>query len=368
MTAEIPDAPSLRYSSDESPGIERRRRGQGFAYFHPDGRKVKEAAVLERIRKLAIPPAYAKVWICSDPNGHLQATGMDARGRKQYRYHPDWRAVRDADKFARMPEFARALTRIRKRVSQDLKREGLARERVLAAVVRLLDLTLIRIGNEQYARDNGSYGLTTLRTRHVRLRGKTIRLEFRGKSGILHVFSVTDPEAANVVKGCIDLPGQELFQYIDDLGERRVVSSSDVNEYLREASGQDFSAKDFRTWYATSVALETLLTLDFETQREAKAHIKETLCRIAERLGNTPTMCRKSYVHPAVLEAFLQGRLKLPGRNCRSGRERLLQLLRHVSKAPDTRARIPVHLGTGPRAVPPHLARRRNSRGEAVWR
>lgn len=366
MAEEVPGASKLRYSSDETPGIERKKRGNGFVYSHPDGKRVSDEETLARIRKLAIPPAYRQVWISADPQGHLQATGVDARGRKQYRYHAEWRAIRDADKFARMPDFGRALTRIRKRVSLDLKRDGLARERVIAAVVRLLDRTLIRIGNEQYARDNGSYGLTTLRTRHVRLRGGTIRLEFRGKSGIVHAVSVTDAEAATVVKGCLELPGQELFQYLDDAGARRTVSSSDVNEYLREASGQDFSAKDFRTWYATSAALETLLPLSFTTQKEAKSHIKETLCSIAARLGNTPTMCRKSYVHPAVLDAFLQGRLTA-GRSRLSGRERLLQLLARVSQAPDMRARKPVQVRTGRRATRIQPARRREFRGDAAW-
>ena len=321
----------LRYSSDEEPGIARRRSGRGFSYVDAQGRVIRDPAVLSRIRSLAIPPAYRDVWICRSANGHLQATGIDARGRKQYRYHPEWRALRDADKFERLAAFGKSLSRIRKRVSTDIRATGMTRERVVATVVRLLDRTLIRIGNEQYARANRSYGLTTLRDRHVAVRGKTIHFEFRGKAGIVHKLSVDDPAAADALRDCLDLPGQELFQYVDDAGTRRTVTSTDVNAYLREASGADYTAKDFRTWHATIAALEALGTLRFTSAREAKGHVKDVLCGIAARLGNTPAMCRKCYVHPGVLEAFLLGRLSV---SKRTSRERLLQLLSRTAQSP----------------------------------
>ncbi|HKO88436.1 MAG TPA: DNA topoisomerase IB [Burkholderiales bacterium] len=359
----------LCFSSDNDPGIRRKRSGRGFSYVDENGVRIEDESVLQRIRSLAIPPAYKEVWICTKANGHLQATGIDARGRKQYRYHPDWRAVRDADKFARLCDFGRALTRIRKRVSADLKLPGLARDRVIATVVRLLDRTSIRIGNEQYARENKSYGLTTLRTRHVRLRGNLIQFEFRGKSGVLHSISVTDPLAAEVVRGCLDLPGQELFQYLDDTGARRTVTSSDVNAYLCAAGGQDFSAKDFRTWYATMDALEMLSALQFETQREAKAHIKESLHRIAQRLGNTPTMCRKAYVHPGVLQAFMEGRLSSVVRaGRRNKREQLLQLLQDLSRGASRLAKQPKKTRSSARpAVPKARAFNLSQVKEQIW-
>lgn len=323
---------NLRYASDEAPGIRRRRYGRGFAYFDAAGARITDPETLLRIRSLAIPPAYKEVWICPSPYGHLQATGVDARGRKQYRYHPQWRAVRDAHKFDRMLEFGAALTRIHRRVARDLRLPGMARERVLATVVRLLERTLIRVGNQQYVRENRSYGLTTLRNRHVAVRGDLIRFEFRGKAGIQHELSVEDREAAAVVRRCLDLPGQELFQYVDEAGELRDIDAADVNDYLREASGEDYTAKDFRTWYATIGVLEELSQCEFSTAQEAQVHIKTALKNVAQLLGNTPAMCRKCYVHPAVLEAFLSGRLHSDAPTRRLPREQLLQLLKSAAK------------------------------------
>ena len=285
------------------------RRGRQFSYFHPGGRRVADAALLARIRKLAIPPAYRDVWICSDPRGHLQATGRDARGRKQYRYHVEWRTHRDAAKFDRMLDFGRSLARIRRRVAQDLRKPGLPREKVLATLVRLLECTLIRIGNEEYARENGSFGLTTLRDRHVTIRGSKLTFEFRGKSGIAHSVSVNDPAIARIVQRCADIPGQELFQWVDEDGERRGVDSADVNEYLREASGGPFTAKDFRTWFATVEALQALRKRPVGNKGEIKKELVATISAVARRLGNTPTICRKCYIHPEVLTAFADGRL-----------------------------------------------------------
>ena len=285
------------------------RRGRNFIYFHPGGRKVADAALLTRIRRPAIPPAYRDVWICSDPQGHLQATGRDARGRKQYRYHPQWRTHRDAAKFDRMLEFGRSLPRIRRRVAQDLRKPGLPRERVLATLVKLLESTLVRIGNEEYARSNGSFGLTTLRDRHVNVRGDKLTFEFRGKSGIAQSVSVSDPLLARIVQRCADIPGQELFQWIDADGARHRIDSADVNEYLREASGGPFTAKDYRTWFATVEALQALRKRPVGNKGDVKRELVETVAAVAKRLGNTPTICRKCYIHPEVLVAFSDGRL-----------------------------------------------------------
>jgi DNA topoisomerase-1 len=326
----------LRFSSDSEPGIHRRRAGKGFTYVMPNGRRVSDAATLERIRKLAIPPAYREVWICRDAEGHVQATGIDARGRKQYRYHPRWREVRDAHKFERMMAFGRALPRIHRRIAHDLKLPGMPREKVLATIVRLLESTLIRIGNDEYARTNKSYGLTTLRNRHVSVkRGGKVRFRFHGKHGIAHEIEIEDPRAAKVVRGCLDLPGQELFAYIDDDGNVRDIGSSDVNDYLREISGDTFTAKDFRTWHATSEALETLAGQPFANAREAKQKMKEALQAIARTLGNTPAMCRKCYVNPVVIDAFLAGELRtLSLSGSGHQRVRLLQLLTRTPAGP----------------------------------
>ena len=285
------------------------RRGHNFLYCHPDGRKVSDPAQLARIRSLAIPPAYRHVWICCNPQGHLQATGRDARGRKQYRYHPGWRTHRDAAKFDRMLEFGRSLPRIRRRVAQDLRKPGLPRERVLATLVRLLESTLVRVGNEEYARANGSFGLTTLRDRHVNVRGDKLTFEFRGKSGIAQRVSVNDPAVARIVRRCADIPGQELFQWMDADGRRHRIGSADVNEYLREASGGPFTAKDFRTWFATVETLQALRKRPVGNKREVKQQLVATLAAVAGRLGNTPAICRKCYIHPEVLTAYADGRL-----------------------------------------------------------
>ena len=298
---------SLVYVSDEAPGYRRQRRGKGFVYLQPDGRKLADPAHLDRIRRLAIPPAYREVWICPHPKGHLQATGRDARGRKQYRYHADWRSARDTTKFHRMDAFGKALPRIRRRVKRDLDAPlggHLARAAVLAAIVRLLDTTLIRVGNDEYARQNGSFGLTTLRSRHVAFRGNELRLKFRGKSGVLHEAAVDDRRIARVVRKCQALPGQALFQYEDSQGVAHGVDSGDVNDYLREASGGDFTAKDFRTWHGSVLALSLWHGRD-EPAPMSRRDATALLAIVAGRLGNTVAVCRKAYVHPRVLEAWL---------------------------------------------------------------
>jgi DNA topoisomerase-1 len=270
---------------------------------------VRDRRELQRIRRLAIPPAYTDVWICPLPHGHLQATARDARGRKQYRYHPDWQAQRDADKFDRMLDFGMALPRVRARVRRDLETPGLPREKVVATVVHLLDTTFVRVGNDEYARTNGSYGLTTLRDRHAEIRGATLKLKFKGKSGVVHAVEVSDRRIAAIVRRCQDLPGQELFQYVDDDGEARCIGSADVNDYLRAAAGADFTAKDFRTWHASVQALERLAPLTAPTPGEARRLIKQALTEVSARLGNTVAVCRKSYVHPRVLKCFSDGSL-----------------------------------------------------------
>ena len=298
----------LRYVNDDGPGIHRRRRGKGFSYIGPDGQAMTDAGRVAWINGLAIPPAWTDVWISPLKRGHIQATGRDARGRKQYRYHPRWRDVRDAAKYERLLDFAKALPKIRRRTDRDLRRRGLPREKVLATVVRLLESTLIRIGNEEYLRDNRSVGLSTMRDRHVDVNGSKIRFEFRGKSGKRHTVAVTDRRLARVVKQCQELPGQELFQYLDEQGERRSVDSADVNDYLREVTGADFTAKDFRTWAGTvaaSLALQEVEVLDPDAS--ARQNVTAAIRRVAERLGNTPAVCRRCYVHPGVIDAYLDG-------------------------------------------------------------
>ena len=296
----------LVWVSDQAPGIRRIRVGDDFAYVGPDGKRLRKAAELRRIRALAVPPAYEDVWICARANGHLQATGRDARGRKQYRYHPDWRLARDADKFERMVEFGAALPRIRKRVAADLAAPVGAmprRDTVLATIVRLLDTTFVRIGNEEYARENKSFGLTTLRNRHAAVSGDRLRLRFRGKSGKEHEVAIDDPRVAKVVRRCQAMPGQELFQYVDEDGEVRSVGSDEVNGYIRDASGADFTAKDFRTWHGTAHAL-ALWIEQCAAEGKARPSAKELLAEVAKRLGNTVAVCKKSYVHPRVLAAL----------------------------------------------------------------
>jgi DNA topoisomerase-1 len=304
-------AAGLRYATDSRPGLTRRRSGRGFSYRDADGATVRDREVLARIRELAIPPAWTDVWICPWPNGHLQASGRDARGRKQYRYHADWHQRRGADKFDRMLAFAKVLPRIRKRCDEDLARPGLAREKVLAAVVRLLELTLIRVGNDEYARLNRSFGLTTLRDRHARIEGAGVRFRFRGKSGKTHEVGLRDRRLAGVVRRCQELPGQNLFQFVDDEGEVRDVASDDVNDYIREASGGEYTAKDFRTWAGTVLAYRALRALQPGVgDRAANRNVVEAIRQTADQLGNTPSVARGSYVHPAVLEAYLEGSIR----------------------------------------------------------
>jgi DNA topoisomerase-1 len=308
---DVARAAGLRYATDTRPGISRRRSGRGFSYRDADGTTVRDRELLARIRRLAIPPAWTDVWICPWPNGHIQASGRDARGRKQYRYHADWHERRGADKFDRMLGFAKVLPGIRKRCDEDLARPGLAREKVLAAVVRLLELTLIRVGNGEYARLNRSFGLTTLRDRHARIEGSGVRFRFRGKSGKTHEVGLRDRRLAGVVRRCQELPGQELFQFVDGDGEVRDVVSDDVNEYIRAASGGDYTAKDFRTWAGTVLAYRALRALQPGVgERAAKRNVVEAIRQTADQLGNTPAVARGSYVHPAVLEAYLEGSIR----------------------------------------------------------
>lgn len=297
----------LRYVTDDRPGIRRRRAGRSFRYVRPDGSAVADEPTLKRIASLVIPPAWTDVWIATDPRGHLQVTGRDAKGRKQYRYHPRWRQVRDETKYGRMLAFGQALPAIRERVERDLKRPGLPRAKVLATVVRLLETTLIRVGNEEYARENKSYGLTTLRNRHVSIEGTELHFSFRGKSGKDHTISVRDRRVANVMRRLQDLPGQEVFQYLDEDGARASIDSDDVNTYLHEIAGQEFSAKDFRTWAGTVLCAVTLRELDAAaSETEAKRNVAQVVKEVSQQLGNTPAVCRACYVHPAVIDAYLE--------------------------------------------------------------
>ena len=300
----------LRYTDDSEPGIRRRRAGRSFTYLDPDGHTIRDRTVKARIKALAIPPAWTDVWICTSENGHLQATGRDARGRKQHRYHARWRTRRGEQKFDRMLAFAAALPGIRERCDHDLGLRGVPRDKVLATVVRLLELTLIRVGNDEYARLNKSFGLTTLRDRHARVDGTAIRFRFRGKSGKQHEVDIRDRRLATIVRRCQDLPGQELFQYVDEDGEVRDVGSSDVNAYLREITGEDFTAKDFRTWAGTVLAYRALQSLaPADTAGGSRRNVTSAMRDTADRLGNTPAVARSSYVHPAVIEAYLDGRI-----------------------------------------------------------
>ncbi len=301
-------AAGLRYVSDTRPGIRREKVGDEFRYIGVDGKPIKDFETLNRIKSLGIPPAYTDVWICPLPNGHLQATGRDARGRKQYRYHPRWREVRDETKYGRMLAFGEALPRIREHIEQDMRRQGLPREKVLATVVRLLETTLIRVGNTEYARTNKSFGLTTMRDRHVEISDAKVRFHFRGKSGKEHTIDLKDRRLARIVKRCRDLPGYELFQYLDENNHRQTIDSADVNDYLREITGQDFTAKDFRTWAGTVLAALALQEFEaFDSETQAKKNVVQAIKSVSERLGNTPTICRKCYVHPAVIDAYLEG-------------------------------------------------------------
>jgi DNA topoisomerase-1 len=303
----------LIYVSDEDPGIRRKAaRGHGFDYVRPDGSPVTDEKTLDRIRALAIPPAWTDVWICPKANGHIQAVGRDQRGRKQYRYHARWRAERDSHKYDRLIAFGRALPRLRRRVDEDLSLRGLPREKVLAAVIRVMEMTLIRVGNREYARQNKSFGLTTLRDRHVKIGGRKAVFEFRGKSGKVHRTGFNDRRLARIVKACQDVPGQRLFQYIDEAGERRAVESADVNAYLRETLGEDFSAKDFRTWAGTVAAARALVLCGpCSSAAEGKRNINACVKAVAGLLGNTAAVARSAYIHPAILDAYLKGGLAL---------------------------------------------------------
>ena len=298
----------LSYVTDGIAGITRKRAGKGWVFYAPGGAKIDDAAEKKRINSLVIPPAWTDVWICPDPSGHIQATARDARGRKQYRYHPLYRDTRDKSKFRRMLEFSEILPEIRERIERDLRARDLTRRQILATVVRLLDKTLIRVGNDEYARENRSFGLTTLRGRHVEVKGSKLHFTFRGKSGVEHAIAITDRKLARIVQQCQDLPGQELFQYIDEAGKRQAISSDDVNAYLREITGRDITAKDFRTWAGTMLAAKELFALGpAHTQREAERNMIRAIDAVAKRLGNTRAVCRKYYVHPGLVRAYLQG-------------------------------------------------------------
>lgn len=298
----------LRYVSDDKPGITRKARGKSFVYQQPNGSTVRDKETLRRIRSLVIPPAWTEVWLCPTENGHIQATGRDARRRKQYRYHPRWREVRDESKYDRVLAFAQALPKIRQRVAADLRRHGLSREKVMATIVRLLETTLIRVGNDEYVRQNGSHGLTTLHNHHAKVRGEQITFEFKGKSGKRHRIDLRDSRLAKMVRRCQDLPGQDLFGYVGADGKVHDVTSGEVNDYLREIAGTDFSAKDFRTWAGTVLAAVALQQFEaFKSQLEAKRNTLRAVESVAQLLGNTPAVCRKCYVHPVILNGYLTG-------------------------------------------------------------
>jgi len=337
-SAEAAEEAGLNYVSDDRPGYTRKAHDGEFEYLDTQGKRIRDEQRLLRIRRLAIPPAWTDVWICPSPTGHIQATGRDARRRKQYRYHERWRELRDENKFDRLADFVRALPKIRRRVAKDLKLRGLPRQKVLATVARLLERTFIRVGNEEYARENKSFGLTTIKNRHVTVRGPHLRFRFRGKSGRQHEVDITDRRIAKIVSKCQDLPGQDLFQYVSDDGEVRDVTSQDVNDYLREITNENFTAKDFRTWAGTLlIAIALNAQGAFETKKQAKANVKTAVCAVAQLLGNTPAICRKCYVHPAIVEAYLSGRqiaglgeaIKTPENiNLRAVEAALLQFLR----------------------------------------
>ena len=306
----------LVYVSDRAAGIQRRRRGRGFRYIDPHGHVIRRRAELDRIARLAIPPAWKNVWICPNPKGHLQACGRDARGRKQYRYHTDWRQVRDESKYDQMLAFAMALPALRRQIAKDLSAAGLPRRKVVAAVVQLLERTLIRVGNDEYARDNNSFGLTTMRNRHVKVSKSTLRFRFTGKAGKSHDIAFSDVRLARIVRRCQDLPGHELFGYIDDEGKVQDIGSADVNGYLREVTGQDFTAKSFRTWAATVLAACALQEFpEYKSNAHAKRNVNQAIEAVAGVLGNTPAICRKSYIHPAIVDAYTGRSLPRTGRS-----------------------------------------------------
>jgi DNA topoisomerase-1 len=306
--AEVAEEAGLRYVSDDQPGYTRKAKGDDFEYFDTDGKAIRDETRLLRIRRIGIPPAYKDVWICPSPNGHIQATARDARGRKQYRYHERWREARDENKYDRILVFGQALPKIRRQVNKDMGLRELPRNKVLATVVHLLGRTFIRIGNEEYARENKSFGLTTMRNRHVDVKGAKLTFSFKGKSGVQHEIDVSSRRLANIIRKLQDLPGQDVFQYEDETGEVRNVDSQDVNDYLQEITGEEFTAKDFRTWAGTVLTAMALNAQGpVENQAQAKKNIKDAIAAVAKILGNTPTVCRKCYVHPVVLESYLDG-------------------------------------------------------------
>jgi DNA topoisomerase I len=327
----------LVYVSDAMPGFRRIGTRKVFRYLDTKGHVIRNPQTLRRIQRLAIPPAWTDVWICPSDEGHLQAVGRDARGRKQYRYHPQWRDSRDETKFYRLVAFGKGLVKIRRRVARDLKQKQLTRSKVIATIVRLLETTFIRVGNKEYTKQNDSYGLTTLRNRHVNVRGSQVQFYFRGKSGVKHTIDIENAFLAKIVRQLRDLPGYELFQYYDEQGDLRVVGSADVNQYVREAAGEDFTAKDFRTWAGTMLAAESLERCEFSTATEAQKKLKTAIADVAARLGNTVAVCRKSYIHPVILDAYLEGSypVKAPVKTMRglSAREAaVLSLLRRKMK------------------------------------
>ena len=332
----------LRHSSDSEPGISRKRQGRYWAYFDAEGKRVTDRDEIDRLNAIGLPPAYEKAWFCADPDGHLQATGVDARGRKQYRYHADFRAKRESAKYEGLLEFGKALPKLRRRVEQDLKRRALSREAVLAAVVRLLDTEHIRIGNEQYAKENKSFGATTLRRRHLKRTGHGLMMRFAGKHGIVHEVRITDTNLKRICKRCQDLPGQMLFQYVNGDGEPKPITSGDVNDYIREATGSDFTAKHFRTWSASVIACDQLL----KKAEDARITVKTVVEPVAEALGNTPAISRKSYVHPGLLDAVKEApRDPLDGMERPRGRKRLssaeVALLEFLAKGKKRRRKKP---------------------------
>jgi len=341
-----PPDPDLVYVDDTQAGYRRRRlNGHAFAYLDTRGKRIRDAREIARIDALAIPPAYEQVWICPSPRGHLQATGRDARGRKQYRYHPDWTAVRDADKYQSLEAFARALPRIRRRMERDLESPGLSQNKVIAALVRLLEATLIRIGAREYARANKSYGLTTLKRRHASVAGSRIRFRFQGKSGVPHDVTLADRRVARIIKRCLDIPGQQLFQYQDEEGASRPVDSGAVNAYLRDAGAADFTAKHYRTWAGSVLAYRALQERPAQDGNEARKTVADVIRQVSQRLANTPAVCRACYVHPAILDAYLAGRLPSRSaapaspRGLHADERRLLAFLQTASGAAPAKTR-----------------------------
>ena len=321
-------AAGLIYVSHEKPGIRRRRAGSGFTYTDELGKTIQGAELLARIRALVIPPAWEEVWICPSPRGHIQAVGIDAKGRRQYRYHEKFREVRNANKYGHMLRFVKALPKIRRRAARDLRKKGMPREKVLAAVVKLLETTLIRVGNDEYAQQNNSYGLTTIHNNHAKIRGSTIEFRFRGKSGVKHAIALTEPRLAKLVRKCQDLPGEELFAYLDEEGDAHDIKSEDVNQYLKEITGEDFTAKDFRTWAGTVLAAQALQEFErVDSQAARKKNVVQAVESVARRLGNTKAVCRKCYIHPQIIESYMEGSLI---EHLHEEAEKLLKPLHHL--------------------------------------